>query len=105
MCQPFPIQALLFQDDHLLLLHIVCVCSAHLLKLNINMCKRKSYSSRLLFLEKSHLTINISGEMSLFMKLMIYLNMISKTEYPKVHIILTEVKVKHRLQYANKTDV
>lgn len=76
--QPFPIQALLFQEDeHLLLLHIVCVCSTHLLKLNINICKEKSYSARLLILEKSHLTINIYGEMSLLMKLMIYLNMIT----------------------------
>lgn len=79
-CQSFPVQALLFQEDgHLLLLHIAHVCTARLLKLNRSACKKSNFI-RLFFLEKIHLTINTYGNMSLFMKLIIYLNVISETE-------------------------
>lgn len=56
-----------------------CTC---LLKLNMSMCKGKSYSTRLFFLEKIHLTFIRDGEMSLFVKLVIYSNAISETEMP-----------------------
>lgn len=58
------------------------MCCTCLLKLNVRTCKGKSYSTRLFFLEKIHLTFIPDGEICLFTKLGIYSNAMSGTEMP-----------------------
>lgn len=59
------------------------MCRTCLPKPSMSTCKGKSYSTRLFFLEKIHLTLTPVGEMSLFMKSVIYSNAIPEAEMPR----------------------